>query len=124
MRHATAVVQVVTDLAYASDGGMFVLFTSHASLRRAARGAPRRCWATRWPILVQGEAPRDVLLRRFRAGGERDSPRHRFVLGRGGRARARAPRPGAQQATFQGADASRSRRRDSSGWRKRGRTGS
>ena len=35
--HAAAVVQVVTDLAYASDGGMFVLFTSHASLRRAAQ---------------------------------------------------------------------------------------
>jgi ATP-dependent DNA helicase DinG len=63
--HATAVVQVVTDLAYASDGGMFVLFTSHASLRRAAQEL-RLILGTRWPILVQGEAPRDVLLRRFR----------------------------------------------------------
>ena len=34
--HGAAVVQIVSDLAYASDGGMFVLFTSHASLRRAA----------------------------------------------------------------------------------------
>jgi ATP-dependent DNA helicase DinG len=63
--HGTAVVQVVTDLAYASDGGMFVLFTSHASLRKAAQEV-RAVLGTRWPILVQGEAPRDVLLRRFR----------------------------------------------------------
>jgi len=63
--HATAVVQVVTDLAYASDGGMFVLFTSHASLRRAASEV-RSVLGTRWPILVQGESPRDILLRRFR----------------------------------------------------------
>jgi ATP-dependent DNA helicase DinG len=63
--HATAVVQVVSDLAYASDGGMFVLFTSHASLRRAASEL-RAVLGSRWPILVQGEAPRDVLLRRFR----------------------------------------------------------
>lgn len=63
--HATAVVQVVTDLAYASDGGMFVLFTSHASLRKAAHEL-RAVLGTRWPILVQGEAPRDVILRRFR----------------------------------------------------------
>jgi ATP-dependent DNA helicase DinG len=63
--HATAVVQVVTDLAYASDGGMFVLFTSHMSLRKAAVEV-RAVLGNRWPILVQGEAPRDVLLRRFR----------------------------------------------------------
>ncbi|MGH7535413.1 MAG: ATP-dependent DNA helicase, partial [Gemmatimonadales bacterium] len=63
--HATAVVRIVTDLAYASDGGMFVLFTSHASLRRAAREV-RETLGSRWPILVQGEAPRDALLRRFR----------------------------------------------------------
>ena len=64
--HAAAVVQVVSDLAYASDGGMFVLFTSHASLRRAAAEL-RAVLGSRWPILVQGEAPRDILLRRFRA---------------------------------------------------------
>ena len=63
--HGAAVVQVVSDLAYASDGGMFVLFTSHASLRRAAAEV-RAVLGNRWPILVQGEAPRDVLLRRFR----------------------------------------------------------
>jgi ATP-dependent DNA helicase DinG len=66
--HAAAVVQVVTDTVYASDGGMFVLFTSHAALRRAAEEL-RVVLGTRWPILVQGEAPRDVLLRRFRDAG-------------------------------------------------------
>src|SRR5918995_1362784 len=63
--HGAAVVQVVTDLAYASDGGMFVLFTSHAALRRAAQEL-RLGLGDRWPILVQGESSRDVLLRRFR----------------------------------------------------------
>ncbi len=63
--HGAAVVQIVSDLAYASDGGMFVLFTSHASLRRAAAEL-RLALGTRWPLLVQGEAPRDALLRRFR----------------------------------------------------------
>jgi ATP-dependent DNA helicase DinG len=63
--HGAAVVQVVSDLAFASDGGMFVLFTSHIALRRAAQEL-RAGLGNRWPILVQGESPRDVLLRRFR----------------------------------------------------------
>lgn len=66
--HAVAVSQVVTDLASASDGGMFVLFTSYAALRRVAaelRGALDQ----RWPLLVQGEGGRDQLLRRFREAG-------------------------------------------------------
>jgi ATP-dependent DNA helicase DinG len=66
--HTAAVMQVVHDLAWASDGGMFVLFTSHRALQRVAvelRGAA----GERWPILVQGEAPRDVLLQRFRELG-------------------------------------------------------
>jgi ATP-dependent DNA helicase DinG len=66
--HGAAVVQVVSDLAYASDGGMFVLFTSHAALRRAAQEL-RSGLGHRWPLLIQGEAPRDVLLRRFREAG-------------------------------------------------------
>jgi ATP-dependent DNA helicase DinG len=63
--HSAALVHIATDLAYASDGGMFVLFTSHAALRRAAREL-RAVLGSRWPILVQGEAPRDQLIRRFR----------------------------------------------------------
>lgn len=66
--HSGAVVQVVHDLAQASDGGMFVLFTSHGALRRAAVEL-RGIAGERWPVLVQGEAPRDVLLRRFRELG-------------------------------------------------------
>ena len=66
--HGAALAQIVTDLAYASDGGMFVLFTSHAALRRAA-AALRDVLGARWPILVQGEQSRDLLLRRFRDAG-------------------------------------------------------
>src|SRR5262249_17283872 len=66
--HDAALTQIVTDLAFASDGGMFVLFTSHAALRRAAVGL-RGTLSSRWPMLVQGEAARDLLLRRFREAG-------------------------------------------------------
>jgi ATP-dependent DNA helicase DinG len=66
--HDQAVAHVVEELAFASDGGMFVLFTSHGALRRAA-SALRSGVGTRWPLLVQGEAPRDQLLRRFRDSG-------------------------------------------------------
>jgi len=66
--HLDALVQVVTDVAYASDGGMFVLFTSHRALKQAA-SALRVSTGGRWPLLVQGEAQRDQLLRRFREAG-------------------------------------------------------
>jgi ATP-dependent DNA helicase DinG len=66
--HAEAVHQIVSELAAASDGGMFVLFTSHAALRRAAADL-RGTLSPRWPLLVQGEGPRDGLLRRFREAG-------------------------------------------------------
>ncbi|HEU5169623.1 MAG TPA: helicase C-terminal domain-containing protein [Gemmatimonadales bacterium] len=66
--HGAALARVVTDLAWASDGGMFVLFTSHAALRRAAAEL-RGTLGARWPLLVQGEAARDLLLRRFREAG-------------------------------------------------------
>ncbi len=49
----------------ASGGRAFVLFASHRALREAAqllRDGP-------WPLFVQGEAPRHVLLERFRASG-------------------------------------------------------
>jgi ATP-dependent DNA helicase DinG len=66
--HDRALATVVLELAHASDGGMFVLFTSHAALRRVA-SAVRTALGSRWPLLVQGEAPRDLLLRRFRDAG-------------------------------------------------------
>ncbi len=66
--HASATLSAIIDLAYASDGGMFALFTSHASLQRAASSL-RQAIGGRWPLLVQGDASRDQLLRRFREAG-------------------------------------------------------
>ncbi len=66
--HDRAVAQVLLDLAEAADGGIFALFTSHAALRRAA-GTLRDRIGNRWPLLVQGEAQRDQLLRTFRELG-------------------------------------------------------
>ena len=59
---------MLLDLARASDGGIFVLFTSHGALRRAAAAVRGRI-SPRWPLLVQGEGQRDQLLRRFRDSG-------------------------------------------------------
>jgi ATP-dependent DNA helicase DinG len=66
--HDASVARAVTELAWASDGGMFALFTSHAALRRAAAEL-RASLPRRWPLLVQGEGSRDLLLRRFREAG-------------------------------------------------------
>src|SRR5206468_3972250 len=66
--HDAAVARVLVELAQASDGGMFVLFTSHGALRRAAE-AVRDPLGGRWPLLVQGDGQRDLLLRRFREAG-------------------------------------------------------
>ncbi len=68
--HGTRVAEIAADLARAADGGLFVLFTSHRALRQAAAALKARAdVAGRWPLLVQGEAPRDQLLRRFRDAG-------------------------------------------------------
>ena len=68
--HGARVAEIAAELAGASDGGLFVLFTSHRALREAAAALRRRAdVAGRWPLLVQGEAPRDQLLRRFRDAG-------------------------------------------------------
>ncbi|HET9133902.1 MAG TPA: helicase C-terminal domain-containing protein [Gemmatimonadales bacterium] len=66
--HDTAVADVVCDLAWAADGGLFVLFTSHAQLRRVGARI-RETLGGRFPILLQGEAQRDQLVRRFREAG-------------------------------------------------------
>ncbi|MBW3549536.1 MAG: ATP-dependent DNA helicase [Proteobacteria bacterium] len=60
-----ALVTALQPVLEASGGRAFVLFASHRALRDAAgllRGGP-------WPLFVQGEAPRPVLLERFRASG-------------------------------------------------------
>jgi ATP-dependent DNA helicase DinG len=68
--HTQAVVDVAVPLIEASAGGAFILFTSHRALQRAA-DLLRARWAELgdFPLLVQGEAPREQLLRRFRESG-------------------------------------------------------
>ena len=66
-RYTAAVIGAALPLVRAAGGRSFVLFTSHralgegARLLRAALGS-----ADGFPVLVQGDAPRDALLRRFR----------------------------------------------------------
>ena len=57
-------------LVEAAGGRSFLLFTSHRALGEAARSLESRPdFARRYPVLVQGEAPRETLLRRFRELG-------------------------------------------------------
>lgn len=67
--HVQAVAGYTADLADASDGGVFVLFTSHRDVRDAAALLRARGVEARWPLLVHGEDQRDRLLNRFRASG-------------------------------------------------------
>jgi len=53
-----------------TDGGMFCLFTSHRALNNARRWfKTRRKRLKGRPLLIQGDTPRDDLLRRFREHG-------------------------------------------------------
>ena len=65
-----AVLRVAESLIGASRGGAFLLFTSHRALARAAALA-RSSWAllAELPLLVQGESPRERLLKDFRELG-------------------------------------------------------
>lgn len=67
--HQRAVIRVTLDLAGASDGGIFALFTSHREVRAVAAELRARGVDGRWPLLVHGEDGRDALLRRFRESG-------------------------------------------------------
>jgi ATP-dependent DNA helicase DinG len=68
--HFLRLVRVILDLAEASDGGIFVLFTSHRDVRATAGELRARGIDRRWPLLVHGEEEaRDTLLRRFRDTG-------------------------------------------------------
>ncbi|HEY4582549.1 MAG TPA: ATP-dependent DNA helicase [Lysobacter sp.] len=63
--YTAAVIDAVRPVLQASGGRAFLLFASHRALRESAellRDGP-------WPLFVQGEAPRSVLLERFRASG-------------------------------------------------------
>jgi ATP-dependent DNA helicase DinG len=65
--YTEAVIEAARPLIAAADGGAFLLFTSHRALALAARllrsAEPERL------LLVQGEGPREHLLRRFRESG-------------------------------------------------------
>ncbi len=68
--YLAAVLAEALSLIEAARGGAFVLFTSHRALARAAeliRGRPEG--PLPWPLLVQGSAPREQLLREFRELG-------------------------------------------------------
>jgi ATP-dependent DNA helicase DinG len=60
-----ATARVVRELSEASGGGLFVLFTSHAALRRVAELLRAEGVDRRWPLSVQGEGDRFRLLERF-----------------------------------------------------------
>jgi ATP-dependent DNA helicase DinG len=62
-----ALLDIVVPLLEASRGRAFLLFTSHRSLRRAAELLAER---VAFPLFVQGENPRSLLLEQFRNSGE------------------------------------------------------
>jgi ATP-dependent DNA helicase DinG len=64
------VVEAAMPLVEAAGGRSFLLFTSHRALSEAARMLESRAgFRERYPLLVQGEAPRESLLARFRELG-------------------------------------------------------
>jgi len=71
-----AVIAAALPLIETAQGGAFLLFTSHRALARAA-ALLREHWGGRepFPLLVQGEGPRERLLQEFRESG------HSVLLG-------------------------------------------
>ena len=68
--HTSAMLEAVTPLLEATDGGMFCLFTSHRALNNAKKWfRANKSLLSGRKLLVQGSAPRDDLLRRFRHEG-------------------------------------------------------
>ena len=69
-RHTAQVIDVALPILEASGGRAFLLFTSHRALREAASLLLQRMGdKPPYPILVQGDAPREALLARFREHG-------------------------------------------------------
>lgn len=69
-QHTQQVIAAALPVIEASHGRAFLLFTSYRALREAAERL-RQLWAVNapHPVFVQGEAPRDQLLQRFREHG-------------------------------------------------------
>lgn len=68
--YVAKVIETALPLIDAARGGAFVLFTSHRALAQGA-ALLRACWSGHSPyrLFVQGEAPRERLLREFRENG-------------------------------------------------------
>jgi len=60
-----ATARVTVEFAEITEGGLFVLFTSHRALRSVAELLRNGRHANRWPLFVQGESPRSRLLDGF-----------------------------------------------------------
>jgi ATP-dependent DNA helicase DinG len=67
--YGSAVVDALRPVLEASQGRAFVLFASHRALREAAVLLRDGGNPSPWPLFVQGEAPRHVLLQQFRDSG-------------------------------------------------------
>ncbi len=68
--HTDAMLEAVTPLLDMIEGGMFCLFTSHRALNKASQWfEENRSVLAGRKLLVQGDAPRDDLLRQFRHCG-------------------------------------------------------
>jgi ATP-dependent DNA helicase DinG len=61
-------VEEVKGLVNASEGGVFLLFTSWANMKHCC-DALRHVFAARFPVYVQGELPKLEIARRFKADG-------------------------------------------------------
>ncbi len=69
--HTEAMLEAVIPLLDSCPGGMFCLFTSHRALNAARKWCKRhRAHLRGRQLLVQGDSPRDDLLRRFRSAGD------------------------------------------------------
>jgi ATP-dependent DNA helicase DinG len=68
--YVAKVIETALPLIDAARGGAFILFTSHRALAQGA-SLLRSCWSTERPyrLFVQGEAPRERLLKEFRDDG-------------------------------------------------------
>ena len=67
--YTRAVIEAALPVVRAAGGRAFLLFTSHRALSEAAGLVRGVADTLGFPLLVQGEAPRDALLRRFRELG-------------------------------------------------------
>ena len=64
----SASTRIITEAIQTTAGGAFVLCTSYSAIRHYS-DALREALPATWPVLAQGEAPRDGLLRRFKESG-------------------------------------------------------